>query len=96
MEINSSVSVVIYPSRNIDIGERQDCYELFNSDRISIIYLDELGDIASLPISIATIKLIIENEETTISTARELINQFATATKTTTRINRDNPSLQIA
>lgn len=56
---NSWRGVVIYPSRNIDIGERQDCYEFFNSDRITIIYLDELGEMASLPIGIATIKLII-------------------------------------
>jgi predicted transposase/invertase (TIGR01784 family) len=72
---NSWRGVVIYPRRNIDIGERQDCYELFNSDRISIIYLDELGEAASLPIGIATIKLIIENEDTTITTAIELINR---------------------
>ncbi|MBD2445996.1 Rpn family recombination-promoting nuclease/putative transposase [Nostoc sp. FACHB-152] len=72
---NSWRGVVIYPSRNIDIGERQDCYEFFNSDRISIIYLDELAEIASLPIGIATIKLIIEDKETAISTAKQLINR---------------------
>lgn len=58
---------MIYPRRNIDTGERQDCHEFFNSDRISIIYLDELGEAASLPIGIATIKLVIENEDTTIT-----------------------------
>ncbi|WP_414579376.1 Rpn family recombination-promoting nuclease/putative transposase [Anabaena sp. CCY 9402-a] len=67
--------VVIYPSRNIDTGERQDCDEFFISDRISIIYLDELGEAASLPIGIATIKLVIENADTAITTARELINR---------------------
>jgi predicted transposase/invertase (TIGR01784 family) len=79
---NSWRGVVIYPRRNIDTGERQDCYEFFNSDaygwlrlRISIIYLDELGEAASLPIGIATIKLVVENEDTTITTARELINR---------------------
>ncbi|HIK06761.1 MAG TPA: Rpn family recombination-promoting nuclease/putative transposase [Trichormus sp. M33_DOE_039] len=68
-------SVVIYPSRSIDTGERQDCDEFFKSDRISIIYLDELGEAASLPIGIATIKFVIENEDTAITTARELINR---------------------
>ncbi|MBD2522670.1 Rpn family recombination-promoting nuclease/putative transposase [Nostoc sp. FACHB-133] len=72
---NSWRGVVIYPRRNIDTGEQQDCHEFFNSDRISIIYLDELGETASLPIGIATIKLVIENEDTTITTARELINR---------------------
>ncbi|MEH1899075.1 MAG: Rpn family recombination-promoting nuclease/putative transposase [Nostoc sp.] len=72
---NSWRGVVIYPRRNIDTGERQDCHEFFNSDRISIIYLDELGEAASLPIGIATLKLVIENEDTTIATARELINR---------------------
>lgn len=66
---------MIYPRRSIDTGELQDCHEFFNSDRISIIYLDELGEAASLPIGIATLKLVIENEDTTITTARELINR---------------------
>ncbi len=67
--------VVIYPSREIDIGDKEHFLELFQSQRISIIYLDELGEAASLPIGIATIKLIIEGEDTAINTARELINR---------------------
>ena len=34
-----------------------------------------MGEITSLPLAIATIKLIIENQETAISSARELINR---------------------
>ncbi|BAY90731.1 MULTISPECIES: Rpn family recombination-promoting nuclease/putative transposase [unclassified Tolypothrix] len=67
--------VVIYPSRDIDIGDKENFLELFQSQRISIIYLDELGESASLPIGIATIKLVIEGEDTAINTARELINR---------------------
>jgi predicted transposase/invertase (TIGR01784 family) len=67
--------VVIYPSRDIDIGDKEHFLELFHSQRISIIYLDELGEAASLPLGIATIKLVIEGEDTAISTARELINR---------------------
>jgi predicted transposase/invertase (TIGR01784 family) len=37
--------------------------------------LNELGEVASLPIGIATIKLIVENEDTAIITARELIKR---------------------
>lgn len=39
------------------------------------IYLDELGETASLPVGIATIKLVIANEDTAITTARKLINR---------------------
>ncbi|MBD2163904.1 Rpn family recombination-promoting nuclease/putative transposase [Calothrix membranacea FACHB-236] len=67
--------VVIYPSRDIDTGEKEHFLELFQSQRISLIYLDELGESASLPIGIATIKLVIEGEDTAINTARELINR---------------------
>jgi predicted transposase/invertase (TIGR01784 family) len=67
--------VVIYPTRNTDIGDKEDFLEFFHSQRISIIYLDELGEAASLPLGIATIKLVIEEEDTAISTARELINR---------------------
>ncbi|MDZ8259956.1 Rpn family recombination-promoting nuclease/putative transposase [Nostoc sp. ChiQUE01b] len=67
--------VVIYPSRDIDIGEKEDFIEFFHSQRISRIYLDELGSAASLPIGIATIKLVIEDEDIAINSAKELINR---------------------
>jgi predicted transposase YdaD len=49
--------------------------QFFDSRRVSIICLNELGEAASLPIGIATIKLVIEEEERAVSTARELINR---------------------
>ncbi|MFN6525727.1 Rpn family recombination-promoting nuclease/putative transposase, partial [Nostoc sp. ChiSLP03a] len=55
--------------------EKEDFIEFFHSQRISIIYLDELGSTASLPIGIATIKLVIEDEDTAINSAKELINR---------------------
>lgn len=67
--------VVIFPSRDIDTGTKEDCEEFFQSGRISIIYLNELGEAASLPLGIATIKLVIEEGETAITTAREIINR---------------------
>lgn len=70
---------MIYPSRDIDKGDKQDFWEFFHSQRISLIYLDELGEAASLPLGIATIKLVIEEEDTAISTARELINRIQQA-----------------
>ncbi|PAX53970.1 Rpn family recombination-promoting nuclease/putative transposase [Brunnivagina elsteri] len=72
---NTWRGVVIYPNRNTDTGETKDCHEFFTSQRITRIYLNELGETASLPIGIATIKLIVENEDTAIATARELIER---------------------
>jgi predicted transposase/invertase (TIGR01784 family) len=67
--------VVIYPTRSVDTSDTKDCHEFFTSHRISRIYLDELGEAASLPIGIATIKLVVEDEDTAIIAARELINR---------------------
>jgi predicted transposase/invertase (TIGR01784 family) len=63
--------VVIYPSRSLDTADTQHYSEFFTSQRVSRIYLDELGESASLPIGIATIKLIIEDEDKAITTAKE-------------------------
>ncbi|QSJ16457.1 Rpn family recombination-promoting nuclease/putative transposase [Nostoc sp. UHCC 0702] len=81
--------VVIYPTRSIDIGDTKDCHEFFTSQRVTQIYLDELGDAASLPIGIATIKLVIEESDTAITTARELINRTKQA------VNLELPQKQL-
>ena len=67
--------IVIYPSRSIDTADINHYSEFFQSRRVSRIYLDELGETASLPVGIATIKLIIEDENTAIAAARELISR---------------------
>ncbi|MBD2357150.1 Rpn family recombination-promoting nuclease/putative transposase [Tolypothrix sp. FACHB-123] len=72
---NSWRGVVIYPTRSLDISDINNYSELFTSQRISRIYLDELGEIASLPVGIATIKLVLEDKDTAIVSARELINR---------------------
>ncbi|NJN11111.1 MAG: Rpn family recombination-promoting nuclease/putative transposase [Richelia sp. RM1_1_1] len=72
---NTWRGVVIYPNRNTDTGKTKDCDEFFTSQRITRIYLNELGETASLPIGIATIKLIIENQDTAIATAKQLIDR---------------------
>lgn len=78
-------SVVIYPTRSVDIGDRSHHAELLDSPRVQLIYLDELGETASLPVGIATIKLVIENEDTAISTARELIDRTRQEINTETK-----------
>ncbi|MEA5570678.1 Rpn family recombination-promoting nuclease/putative transposase [Calothrix sp. UHCC 0171] len=72
---NNWLAVVIYPSRNIDTASTNHYSESFASGRVTCIYLDELGESASLPIGIATIKLVIENEKQAIDQARELITR---------------------
>lgn len=66
-------AIVIYPSRSTDTADINHYSEFFQSGRVNIIYLDELGETSSLPVGIATIKLIIEDENTAIVVARDLI-----------------------
>ena len=66
---------MLYPTRSIDTADRKHYREFFTSQRVSPIYLDELGEAVSLPIGVATIKLVIENEDTAIEKARELIDR---------------------
>ncbi|HLO84469.1 MAG TPA: Rpn family recombination-promoting nuclease/putative transposase [Nostocaceae cyanobacterium] len=73
--VNDWGAVVLYPSRSIDAGNIKHYREYFSSQRVRCIYLDELGEIGSLPVGIATIKLIIEPEETALNQARELIER---------------------
>ncbi|QDL06742.1 flagellar assembly protein H [Brasilonema octagenarum UFV-E1] len=68
-------AAVIFPTRTIDTADRKHYREFFTSQRVSPIYLDELGEAVSLPISIATVKLVIENQDTAIEKARELIDR---------------------
>ncbi|MDK2413302.1 Rpn family recombination-promoting nuclease/putative transposase, partial [Aphanizomenon sp. 202] len=68
-------AVVIYPTRSIDTQDIQHYQEFFTSQRVRVIYLDELAETTSLPIGIATIKLIIANADNSITQARELITR---------------------
>ncbi|WP_318780848.1 Rpn family recombination-promoting nuclease/putative transposase [Dendronalium phyllosphericum] len=72
---NSWRGVIIYPTRSLDTADSSNYRELLTSDRVSRIYLDELGETALLPVGIATIKLVIEDEDTAIKTASELIDR---------------------
>jgi len=72
---NSWRGVVIYPNRSLDTADIKNYSELFASQRISRIYLNELGETASLPVGIATMKLVIDNRDTAITVARQLIDR---------------------
>ncbi|MEA5579720.1 Rpn family recombination-promoting nuclease/putative transposase [Nodularia harveyana UHCC-0300] len=72
---NDWSAVVLYPTRSIDISSIKHYQEFFTSERVRRIYLDELGESTSLPIGIATIKLIIANEDQAIAQGKELIRR---------------------
>jgi predicted transposase/invertase (TIGR01784 family) len=74
---NSWKGVVIYPTRSIDAADIQHYSEFFASQRVSRIYLDELGETSSLPVGIATIKLVVAVEDAAITIARDLINRIS-------------------
>ncbi|MEH2256507.1 Rpn family recombination-promoting nuclease/putative transposase [Nostoc sp.] len=72
---NSWRGVVIYPNRSLDTADIKNYSKFFTSKRVSCIYLNELGETASLPVGIATMKLVVDEEETAIIAARQLIER---------------------
>lgn len=70
--------IVIYPTRSIDTSDIKHYEEFFLSQRVRVIYLDEIEETTSLPIGIATIKLIIANQEKAITQAQQLIERTKT------------------
>ncbi|AOX00804.1 flagellar assembly protein H [Moorena producens PAL-8-15-08-1] len=67
--------VVIYSSRNVDKGATQQYQELVDSPRVSRIYLDELAETCAPSVGIATVQLIVTEEDTAISLAQDLIQR---------------------
>ncbi len=78
--VNDWRGVVLFPSRNIDPGETPRYRELFHSGRVSRIYLDELGEIAENSVGIATVQLIVAQQEQAISLAQSLIERVRAET----------------
>ncbi len=71
---NTLASVIIFPNRSVDNGDTQRYAELFNSPRVSRVYLDELSSIGTSSIGIDTVKLIIEPESTATIKATQIVN----------------------
>jgi predicted transposase/invertase (TIGR01784 family) len=67
-------SVVIYPTRRVDIGETQHYAELLESPRVRRVYLDELEDNPD-SIGISLLQLVILPEQTAVTQARELVTR---------------------
>ncbi|MGB5596374.1 MAG: Rpn family recombination-promoting nuclease/putative transposase [Crocosphaera sp.] len=73
--MNNWYGVIIYPHRGVDTGEIYRYEELLNSGRVSRIYLNELGNKGQSSIGLATIQLVIEQENQAIEQGRELIER---------------------
>jgi predicted transposase/invertase (TIGR01784 family) len=66
-------AVVIYPSRSIEQSDIHPFRALLSCDQFHRIYLDELGDPRSLPLSVAALVLTIVEPEEAPEVARSLI-----------------------
>ncbi|MGA9382526.1 MAG: Rpn family recombination-promoting nuclease/putative transposase [Phormidium sp.] len=69
-------AVVIYPTKSAESSDTMQYRELLASNRVTRIYLDELGS-AQQSLGIETVKLVIEPEETAVSKAKQLIEQVS-------------------
>lgn len=67
-------AVVVYANRSVDAGNIENYRELFESQRVSRVYLEELAE-AAQSIGIQTVKLVVEAEEKATERARNLIDK---------------------
>jgi predicted transposase/invertase (TIGR01784 family) len=75
-------AVVIYPSRSIEQTNARPYGDLLNGDRVHRVYLDELGDIAQLPLGVALMVLTTVDEDAAPAAARMLLNRTEQETST--------------
>jgi predicted transposase/invertase (TIGR01784 family) len=68
-------AVVIYPSRSLEQSDSHPYRALLNSDQVHRVYLDELGDMETLPLGVAAMVLTIAKESEAPEQARMLIGR---------------------
>lgn len=68
-------AVLIYPSRSLEQSRILPYEDLIHSHRTTRIYLDELGDIQSLPLGVALMVLTIVDEKLAPKIARDLLTR---------------------
>ncbi len=66
-------AVIIYPSRGIEQDELYPHRGLLSSEQVHRVYLDELGELHSLPLWVAAMVLTITNEAEAPAAARSLL-----------------------
>jgi predicted transposase YdaD len=67
--------VLIFPKRSLEPKNTISYQLLLESHHITRLYLDELGEIADIPLGLSLIKLIVENKKRTPNLIRSLINK---------------------
>jgi predicted transposase/invertase (TIGR01784 family) len=67
--------VIIYPSRSTEQSNFQPYHDLLSSDRVHRIYLNELGNIRTLPIWVALMVLTTLDESQAPAEARHLLQR---------------------
>ncbi len=70
-------SVLIYPTRSLEQSRILPYEDLIHSHRTTRIYLDELGDIKSLPLGVALMVLTIVDDQIAPQVARDLLARSA-------------------
>jgi predicted transposase/invertase (TIGR01784 family) len=68
-------AVIIYPSRNLEQSNIHSYRSLLNSEQVYRIYLDELGDLETLPISVAKTVLTIVDKAEAAKAARSILTR---------------------
>ena len=66
-------AVVIYPSRTTEQSQTRPYEDLLNGSRVHRVYLDELGDMAQLPLGVALMVLTTLQEDRAAVEARNLL-----------------------
>ena len=75
-------AVVIYPSRSIEQTNGYPYRALLNSNQVHRVYLDELGEIAQLPLGVALMVLTTVDEDASPAAARMLLSRTGQETST--------------
>lgn len=73
--LNDWRAVVLYPSQSVDTGDIRHYREFFASQRVSRVYLNELGEAAEQSIGIGSVKLVISPEASAVEQARILMDR---------------------
>jgi len=67
--------ILIYPQRTLRPPDSPLYQVLLDSPKVVQVYLDELGDMSQLPLSLGLLRLVVEPDQTAPTAARSLIHR---------------------
>jgi predicted transposase/invertase (TIGR01784 family) len=68
-------AVVVFPRRSLEPIEVEPYRDLLESDRVTRLYLSELGDVAERSLGVGIIKLVVETKKRTPELVRQLVEK---------------------